>query len=389
MKGVALGRLRRCALLLLAFCAPARGAEPAPWAAQPTPNTTARVEVCGGAGPEILEVVLSLPTAASDAALRRAVCDWFREERWRVRFSSRPTSPERPSAVLRVSLVVTPTGAVQLIADGPRGPWTHDVPLAAGLDAAGIEAVAEAMHSAAQAETALPIVPRGGRAAERRLDQRQAQGLAAPSEADDVPPLEPAPVTSTGERVSAPRPRVDGVSLPVHTALGYQAYARGPEPFVHGPALHIELDAFSRGVTLGASFRASLFMAASNRISGFEVRTSGASLSLGASVSAPVAGLTARAGLGAGVDLVALAVRVTDPELVRRRPADDSAPRPFVSAEAGVRHRVGSFEFGVDAGLRLLWQDSPYQLVTPDGAVTVLDPWRLQPGALIELGYVW
>ena len=54
-----------------------------------------------------------------------------------------------------------------------------------------------------------------------------------------------------------------------------------------------------------------------------------------------------------------------------------------------MRHRMGSFELGVDARLRLLWQDTPNQILTPDGAVTVLDPWRLQPGALIELGYVW
>jgi hypothetical protein len=133
-----------------------------------------------------------------------------------------------------------------------------------------------------------------------------------------------------------------------------------------------------------------LFTSATRRTTGFDVRTSGTSLSLDGAASLPITDrLAARAALGGGVDLVAVAARVNDPQLVRLLPARDTSLRPFAGAEAGLRYRAGAFEIALDGLLRLLFFETEYQLLTPDGPVTLFAPWQLQPGALLELGYVW
>ena len=373
-------------LLLVMPAVGARAAEPAPSLDSPAP------EACGGAGPETLEVLVALAPEAtpasneSGAALRRAICDWFHDDRWRVRFPSRASASARASTALRVAIELPSPQSARLSADGPRGRWTHDVPLPTGLDDAGIEAVAEALHSTTQAEIAPPLVAHAPRPAAAPAPPQPSPARADP----EVPVLQPAPVTTLGELSAAPRRRASGRHLPVHTALGYQAYARGPEPVMHGPMLHIELDALSSALTLGASFRASLFTSATRRTTGFDVRTSGTSLSLGGALSVPLGDrLTARAALGGGVDLVAVAARVNDPELVRLLPDRDTSLRPFAGAEAGLRYRVGAFEVALDGLLRLLFFETEYQVLTPDGPVTLFEPWQLQPGALLELAYIW
>ena len=354
----------------------------------------AALEVCGGAGPETLEVVVALATDTTGAvaldetggALRRAICDWFRDDRWRVRFASRAPASARPSTALRIAIELRSPQSAHLDADGPGGRWTHEVPLPTGLDDAGIEAVAEALHSTTQAQTAPPLVAHAARPAPAPA----APGPAPAHPETDVPELLPAPVSAVGESSASARPRAAGRHLPVHTGLGYQAYARGPEPIMHGPMLHIELDALTSPLTLGASFRAGLFTSATRRTTGFDVRTSGTSLSLDGAASLPITDrLTAHAALGGGVDLVAVAARVNDPQLVRLLPARDTSLRPFAGAEAGLRYRAGAFEVALDGLLRLLFFETEYQLLTPDGPVTLFAPWQLQPGALLELGYVW
>jgi hypothetical protein len=382
---VSVRRWLGCVLLLAALETRSGAAEPAP------PDAP---EACGGAGPETLEVLVKLDATGTlapsdtDSALRRAICDWFREDRWRVRFSSRAPETARAPSALRIAIELPSPHSARLNADGPGGRWTHDVPLAAGLDDAGVEAVAEALHSTTQAELAPPLVAPARPAA---AGTAAAAPEPAAARADpDVPLLQPAPVTAAGEPSAAPQARASGRHLPVHTALGYQAYARGPEPVMHGPMLHIELDALSSALTLGASFRASLFTSATRRTTGFDVRTSGTSLSLGGAASVALDDrLRARAGLGGGVDLVAVAARVNDPELVRLLPDRDTSLRPFAGAEAGLRYRAGPFEVALDGLLRLLFFETQYQVLTPDGPVTLFQPWQLQPGALLELAYVW
>lgn len=404
-------------LALPCSIAPAAGAEPP--ALAPRAPAARVLAPCGGTGPETLEIVVAPAAAPSGPALRRAVCDWFRDDRWRVRWVSPAPLPERRLDVLRVVIDPTSSGGVRLNGEGPRGRWMHELPVPTELDDTGVEAVAEALHSTAQAEIAPPLMPRRPRASEpapaptlpsrpplaastardeplanrpSRVSSRP-QTTTAPPLRPDIQPAPRAPVARApgGERPTpaAPRPALAGELLRVHTALGYLAYARGPEPLLHGPSLHLELDALPRGVTLGASFRASLLTSATRRTLGFDVRTSGVSLSLGAAASVPVAGLTARAGLGAGVDWLALSVRVRDAELVRRVPERTSSPRFFAGLEAGVRHRFGAFELSADALLRFLPVNTPYQVLADDRPITLLEPWQLQPGASLDLGYVW
>ena len=92
---------------------------------------------------------------------------------------------------------------------------------------------------------------------------------------------------------------------------------------------------------------------------------------------------------GRDVDGLALSVRVRDAELVRRVPERTSSPRFFAGLEAGVRHRFGAFELSADALLRFLPVNTPYQVLADDRPITLLEPWQLQPGASLDLGYVW
>jgi hypothetical protein len=411
--------------LLLAQLVSARAAHALP----PEPRAAA-LAPCG-AGEDPLEIVMLPPPSpaslAPDAAiprsLRDAVCDWFRDDRWSVSFSQRAALPEPSARGLRLSLELR-VDLARLHIDTTSGRSVHDVPLGSGLDDAGVEAVAEALHSAIQA-TSVELHP-GSEAAPsasssseranalvgetrspRRVSTDVEEGhevLATPARA---PAPEPPSASPTVPRVStaaardeaapdsgsngvrASKPGTRGRQFPVHTALGYQAYARGAEPFMHGPALHVELDALSRAVTLAGYFRAAAFTSGTRRSGGFAVGSSGVSLSLGAAASLPVGGVSLRAAASSGVDLVALDVRVIEPTLVRSVPDRHVAPRPFSGLEAGVRYGLGSFELAVDALVRWLWVDTPYQVRDGERTLTVFQPWQLQPGAVLELGCIW
>jgi len=383
---------------------------PAPPRTPPrTPPPRAALAPCG-AGSEPLAVVLLVPTppaAGPDravlGALRDAVCDWFRDDRWSVSFSQQAALSDPDVRRLRLSLELPSSAAAppnvdtaRLHIDTASGRSVHDVPIESGLDDAGIEAIAEALHSTAQAASAEAPPRRPPSAQAKALTtpapepERDAAPASAPSTASPaVPPARDDSTPDRGPIARAPGPVASGRSFPVHTALGYQAYARGAEPFMHGPALHFELDALSHTFTLAGYFRASVFTSGTRRSAGFAFRSSGASLNLGVAASLPIGAAGLRAAASSGVDLVALDVRVLDPELVRSIPDRNVAPRPFSSLEAGVRYGLGSFELAADALVRWLWANTQYQVRAGERRLIVFQPWRLQPGALVELGYVW
>jgi hypothetical protein len=371
----------------------------------PAPPPRAALAPCG-AGSEPLAVVLLVPAppaAAPDraalGALRDAICDWFQGDRWSVSFSQQAALSDPNVRHLRLSLELRSSAAdrpnldaARLHIDTANGRSVHDVPLESGLDDAGLEAIAEALHSTAQAASAEAPPPARANALatpalEPKLDAPPASAFSTASAAVPAPRDD-----STSDRASIARatgPVARGRHFPMHTALGYQAYARGAEPFMHGPALHVELDVLSHAFTLAGYFRASAFTSGTRRSAGFAVRSSGASLSLGAAASLPIGAAGLRAAASSGVDLVALDVRVIDPELVRSIPDRRVAPRPFSSLEAGVRYGLGSFELAADALVRWLWADTQYQVRSGERRLIVFQPWQLQPGAIVELGYVW
>jgi hypothetical protein len=343
------------------------------------------------------------PSAATPAepevlhALADAICDWFHGDRWSVSFPPHAAHAEPAlRSGLRVAVELPSLERARLHLVTPEGRWVHDVPLGSGLDDAGIEAIAEALHSAAQAASAEPSAPRASRSTPPPSSAARSNARAAITRlppASRVAGSPGAPTSHDGPASQATRSvervTLGGRHLPVHTALGYQGYARGPEPFMHGPVMHVELDAVSRPVALAVYARAALFTSATRRASRFAVHSSGVSLSLGAAASLPIGAISARAAASGGVDLVALDVRVIEPELARSLPGRDVAPRPFTGVEAGVRWRLGPVELALDALSRLLWLDTHYQVLDGSTTRTVFRPWRLQPGALLELGYVW
>ena len=119
------------------------------------------------------------------------------------------------------------------------------------------------------------------------------------------------------------------------------------------------------------------------------VKSAGVSLGSGVAVRAPLSAFGLLAAFGGSLDLLALDVEVLDPGAVRL--AEDLRPRPrfFLGAEAGADWRVGAFELGLSALLRWQLSHTTYQVRDGDELVTVLDPWRLQPGVSMTVAYVW
>jgi hypothetical protein len=95
-----------------------------------------------------------------------------------------------------------------------------------------------------------------------------------------------------------------------------------------------------------------------------------------------------RAAIGAGADFARVDVRVRDADEARRLPFSSRA-RPFIAGELGLQRRVWQLDVGASALARWQLLASHYQVQDEDGPRTILRPWRLQPGALIEVGHVW
>lgn len=396
---LALGAPLAGLVLALASSAPARAAEPAATAYEP-----ARRPSCGGDGPG---VQITWVDIAAPEALERAVCDWFRDEPWRVRFAAAAAlapAPRGAEAELHLLVHIASSSQARLFVHAPGEPaWSYDVALPGPLDAASVEVLAQALHSTVQAATERRHASAPPRAAQSREPTATSPAPDAPGRRARVPvaepALEPSPLAqdvpiSAGARVDpAPRAR-SGSPLPVHTGVGYLALLRGDEPLIHGPTLRITVDAQRQGPTLGGYFRGTLFSSGARDTTGISVRSSGVSLGAGVSAAAPLAKtldpLQARAALGAGVDLLALDVRVTDPARARLAADRRARPRPFVGAEAGVAWHTGPIE--LELTLLLRWQllHTTYEVRDPDGQrSTVFEPWRLQPGASLAAAYVW
>jgi len=373
------GVLPALALMLGLACArpvPVRAPVSAP--AEPV----RRLEGCGGQGPDVL--LLTLIQIAEEPELRRAICDWFSDEPWHVSFRSLgealPRAEYPSQGELCVTVLLSPQYA-QLNVTAPArdessapARWLERVPLVSGLDEVGIEVVAQTLHSTAQASLSRTPLP--------------------PAPAPPLPPpLLPSVVTSTGPRsldVPAPAPS-SGWRPPVHTAVGYQLYAHGSEPMTHGPSLRIELDWLSRSVVLGAFARTALFTSTAARASGVELDLTGLGLGGGVSASLAWGRWTGRAALGANVDLLDIDVGVQDATAVRSLGGGSPRPRVFLTGEVGPSVRFGPVELGLVGLLRWQMSSTHYDIKGEAGEPprTIVQAWRLQPGAALEVAYVW
>ena len=341
------------------------------------------LEGCGGPGPDAL--LLTMIQIPEEPALRRAICDWFSDEPWHVSFRSLGdalTRAEYPSqGELCVTVLLSPEYAQLNVTAAPRDEssaptrWLERVALASGFDEVGIEVVAQTLHSTAQASLSRAPLP-------------------PPPPPPLPPPLVPSVVTSTGPRsLDVPTPsRSSGRRPPVHTALGYQLYAHGSEPMTHGPSLRIELDWLSRSVVLGAFARTALFTSTGAQASGVQLDLTGLGLGGGLSASLPWGRWTGRAALGANVDLLDVDVSVQDATAVRSLGGGSPRPRVFLTSEVGPSARFGPVELGLVGLLRWQTSSSHYDIKPEQEGEpprTIVQAWRLQPGAALEVAYVW
>ena len=399
--------------------------------------------------------MLTLSRIPEEAALCRAICDWFSDEPWRVRLlsvgSELPRAERASAGELRIGILLASESSAQLNvtapgreADSAPARWLERVPLQNGFDDVGIEVLAQTLHSTAQASLArafAPAPPVAARPAPPALAVADAVTHASPivagiavdaitraspivagiavdaiTRASPIvtPLLEPAGAPSAGAAAAAPSARATGASEPVpqlfapadeahsradialypggsrhvHTALGYQFYARGGEPLTHGPSLRIELDWLSRGVVLGSFVRSALFTSTPAQSGGVEIGLEGMGVGAGLSASLPWQHWLARLALGTNLDLINLGVNVNDTETLRSI-TGRTRPRVFLTAETGISARLRRFEISADGLLRWQTSSSHYDVLEGGQPHTLVRAWRLQPGAALELAYLW
>jgi hypothetical protein len=392
------------------------------------PSETVReLASCGGSGPDTLVLTLSRIPAESD--LRSAICDWFSDEPWRVRFRSVGSElphAQRPSAgELHVTILLASESSAQLNvtappreAGEPLARWLERVPLSSGFDDVGIEVIAQTLHSTAQASHSRAFSPAPALAAAPApppppaTPPAAAPVPAAASPAAAAVPLDAAAAALPGAAQTAalaasptsplpPGAPVDqdrsgadfalspARALGVHTALGYQFYDRGAEPLTHGPSLRVELDWLSRTVVWSTFLRGALFTSAPARAAGVEIGLDGMGLGAGVAASLPWKKLIARLALGANVDVVGIKIDVNESEALRSTGSGPARPRMFLTSETGVAARLGPIEIGVEGLLRWQTSSSHYDILEEGQPHTLLRAWRLQPGAALEVAYVW
>jgi hypothetical protein len=417
----------------------------------------------------VLEVTLIDVREAGE--VHAAICDWFREGGWRVQFFTSDRLPwlnesaQSSEATLRVGITRPSAREAQLLLEvasereQATRRWERRVALRNGLDDVGVEVIAQALHSLAQAALQTKTVgsPSAQADEQERLGPASSDASGEPSLAESgwspllensvsdaalarvarpasfereeaartraasvtrppartVQPLAPPPRPPLAARRPrtarrTPTPGLDVapaaslrsaetlaadaaiIELTLRLGLGYQMYARGPEPATHGPLLRVELTAPFGRWWLGAFARAGLFTSASTLPQeDLELRLSGASFVLGAAAQREWAPLGARLGVAAGADVPELDVQVRDEQALRLLADTRPSARPFVGVETGLTWRLGDLEIGLLALVRWQFLASHYQVQREGQLETLLRPWRLQPGGTLEVAYVW
>lgn len=319
-----------------------------------TSTAAAEADVCGGSGAP--EVHVSLAAVPQPERLQRSICEWFESEPWRVRFVD--GGHGAPGRALSVVVVLRgPHDAELSFDDGSSARERRELTLPGGLDETGLEIIAQVIHSSAEAHAERATRPPA-------------------TEVDESPASAPRATAHT----EAP--------LALGLGAGFHGYARGPEPTTFGPSMSIELGWQLGDVRAGVYARGALWTSNGKRSSELEISLRGATAQGGVSLQSPLGALVTRAALGAGADFSDVDVSVRAADEARRLPFS-SQPRPFIGGELGVRRRIWQLDVGAAALLRWQLLASHYQVRDEDGPRTILRPWRLQPGALIEVGHSW
>jgi hypothetical protein len=347
--------------------------------------------------------------------LRRAICDWFSDEPWHVRLrsvgSALPRAERPPAGELRVTILLSSEVAAQLNVTAPgREPgespsrWLEQVSLSNGFDDVGIEVIAQTLHSTAQASLsrAFPPAPPAPPKPPPPAAPPPAAVAAAPEAAPVAIPAAAAlsgglaaasglPASPASDSAGA-QPSAHGSGLfplPVHIAIGYQFHARGGEPVTHGPELRLELDWLARSVILASYVRGAWFTSSPATANGVVIGLDGMGVGAGLAASLPLQRWLARVAFGSNIDLVNIQATVADTDTLRSAGSGGARPRMFLTGEAGVTARLGRIELGATGLLRWQTSESHYDVLEEGQPHALVRAWRLQPGAALEVAYVW
>ena len=97
----------------------------------------------------------------------------------------------------------------------------------------------------------------------------------------------------------------------------------------------------------------------------------------------------ARRAFGSTIDLVNIQATVADTETLRSAGSGGARPRVFLTGEAGVTARLGRIDHGASRLLRWQTSESHYDVLENGQPHALVRAWRLQPGAALEVAYVW
>jgi hypothetical protein len=341
---------------------------------------------CGLADATARALHVALVALPEPNALARTVCEWFRLEPWRVRIEvheqlARPSAVPAGGATVVITLVSASEARLDFSArDADTRTTSRRIALDGGLDETGREIIAQVLHSSVLAYAATREIPH-------------------PKPEPPPPPpaparRPPAPAPSPPVQTSTPRdtPRSEGTSADagtlLRTALGFHFYARGPEPATFGPTLLVELDWQRAAFALGAFVRGGLWKSTQVSERGFDLGLGGAHAQLGVAAHQAVSVLDVRAALAFGAEWPRVSLEASGTAAARNSSLAVSA-RPFVAAEAGAGWRWQHFELSLAALVRWQFLRTHYDVTVDGQEETLLRPWRLQPGAQLDVAYLW
>lgn len=253
------------------------------------------------------------------------------------------------------------------------------VPAPEGLDEAVREQVAQIVRAAIEALLG------GAHIGMTREEAREVLHV------EEEPIVEPTPIAAPEvPGTSAPRVEPTGLLATGDASLGYVGQLFADGTVRHAVALSLALrlgDGMVRPViALGADFwPTSSTLAAGLRL---DLRTFILRVEGGVDIE-PIPGTVVRACAGAGLDVTAVEPRSIDESTTRIHDAYD-ALGPVISLRAGVVQRVWEW-LGVSASLVLDFDpiDTRYVVGTPDGDVTVIDPWIVRPALWVGASALW
>lgn len=253
----------------------------------------------------------------------------------------------------------------------------RDIDLENGFDEVGKERLAQVVH------TSLLALWEGRAESPRAEIERQlVESVAEPAGQKPKPVSRPAAVPTR----TAPAPK-DDARRPVAmtAAVGYGANLRGDERWAHGPELMALLHLGPAPLAVGGFMAARYLAPVTPSEAGVRLTIDGARLRVGGALRYGARrSVRLEAGLGGGADIVRYEARGN--EQVDPLPAD-SEVRAAVSAQVGLSYWLRPVTLLLLGTVDVSLQDTHYDIVRADGRERVIEPWQVQPGVSLLVGW--